>query len=75
MKRNLLERLQSIEVEECKKMSLEEFYQFLGPKRLGLFADRDSFKLFVLEYMVRAYEDGAQRPIQYKKPEEMEEVE
>ena len=68
MERSLLKRLQAIDLDDCLKMSLFEFYQFLGPKQLGLFADEDSFKCFVIDYLYKAYhDDQAKRPIQYMK--------
>ena len=71
MERSLLKRLQAIDLNECMELSIGEFYQLLGPKQLGLFANEESFKCFVVEYLYKAYhDDQAKRQIQYVKGEE-----
>lgn len=64
--RKLLERLKQVDTEELLELSLYDFFRELGPKRLGLFHDERSFKLFVLDYMVRAFNDNVEWPIHYQ---------
>lgn len=73
----VMERLRSIDTEEIIKLKVNDFYHRLGPKGLGLFADERSFKLFVLDYLLKAIKfDNAECPIRYyEEGEELDEVE
>lgn len=64
--RKLLERLKQVDTEALLELSLYDFFRELGPKKLGLFHDEKSFKLFVLDYMVRAFNENAEWPIHYR---------
>ena len=72
----LMERLRSIDTEEIIKLKLPDFYHRLGPKGLGLFADEKSFKLFVLDYLLKSILlDNAECPVKYySEGEELVEV-
>lgn len=73
----IMERLRSIETEEILELKVSDFYHRLGPKGLGLFADEKSFKLFVLDYLLKAIKfDNAEAPIcYYEESEESDDIE
>lgn len=65
VERKLLDELQKIDTEECLKMSLSSFCKYMIEQR-KLFHDEDSFKLFVLDNVQRAYiKEDADWPIRY----------
>ena len=76
VERKLLDELQKIDTEECLKMSLERFCKYMIDQR-KLFHNEDSFKLFVLENVQRAYlQEDADWPLRYySEGEEIEEDE
>ena len=72
----IMERLRSIDTDEIIELKINDFYHRLGPKGLGLFADEKSFKLFVLDYLLKSIAmDNAECPIKYYSEQETEEEE
>lgn len=68
----VMEILRTIQLDKVVKMTTEELHNYLV-EELGLFESEYDFRVFILEYIGKAFtEDNTAFPITYSEPENEE---